>query len=88
MTEIWKDIKGYEGLYQVSSLGRVKSLNYRGVGKERILKGCRKTTDGYIQYSLIKEGKSFNKYGHRLVAEAFIPNPDIKSDGIKIYLHN
>lgn len=38
MEEIWKDIKDYEGLYQVSNLGRVKSLNYRGTGKELIFK--------------------------------------------------
>ena len=47
MEEIWKDISGYEGLYQVSNLGNVKSLNYRRNGKERILKpGTDK--DGYI----------------------------------------
>ena len=38
MNEIWKDIKGYEGLYQVSNLGRVKSLNYNRTKKEKILK--------------------------------------------------
>ena len=36
--EVWKDIRGYEGLYQVSNLGRVKSLNYKRTGEERILK--------------------------------------------------
>lgn len=79
--ELWKDIEGYEGLYQVSNLGNVKSLekkivrssgrNY--IAKEKILKKdkCR----GYLRVSLIKNKKQIHKLVHRLVAEAFIPNP-------------
>ena len=70
--EIWKDIKDYEGLYQVSNLGRVKSLKY---GKEKILKSC-KLNNGYLIVNLHKEGKQKHYYIHRLVATAFIPNPD------------
>lgn len=69
--EIWKDILGYEGLYQVSNFGRVKSLKF---GKERILKpGINKY--GYLHVVLSKNNKQKNFYVHRLVAEAFISNP-------------
>lgn len=72
--EIWKNIEGYEGLYQVSDQGRVKSLKY---GKERILKPKLLKT-GYLYVSLSK-GKTIRQYSvHRLVALAFIPNPDNK----------
>ena len=53
--EIWKDIKGYEGKYQVSNLGRVRSLNYRRTGKERILKYLINTR-GYLTTVLYKNG--------------------------------
>lgn len=72
--EIWKDIQGYDGLYQVSNIGRVKSLNYSRTGKEKILKPCK--ANGYLQVYLYKEGKSKMYKIHRLVAMAFIPNPD------------
>jgi len=69
--EIWKDIEGYVGLYKVSNFGKVKSLKYR---KERILKPG---TDGYgyLYVNLCKNGKVKKFKVHRLVAEAFIPNP-------------
>lgn len=67
--EIWKDIEGYEGLYQVSSEGRVKSLKF---GKEKILKNI-KDSKGYLKVQLHKEGRKTFKV-HRLVATAFIPN--------------
>lgn len=70
--EIWKDIKDYEGLYQISNLGRVKSIKF---GKEKILKGS-KDKDSYLVVSLYKEGKQKNYYIHRLVATAFIDNPN------------
>ena len=68
----WKAIAGYEGLYEVSDLGRVKSLKY---GKERILKP-RKHTNGYLHVCLYKDGKVEQPKIHRLVADAFIPNPN------------
>ena len=74
MKEIWKDIKGFEGLYQVSNLGEVKSLNYRGHGKEKLLKQSH--TNGYPVVVLYINGDKFQKYIHRLVAETFIPNPN------------
>ena len=73
--EIWKDIEGSEGLYQVSNLGKVKSLNYRRSGKEKLLKpNIRK--DGYLQVSLCKNKKVKKILIHRLVAMVFIPNND------------
>ena len=84
MEEIWKDIKGYEGLYQVSNLGRVKSLKrkvYAGRNRlrwqyERIMSNNKSNGNGYLVVNLNKESKDKNKYIHRLVAEAFIPNPN------------
>lgn len=71
MMEIWRNIEEYKGLYQVSNLGRVRSLWY---GKERILKPT-KDKDGYLRVQLYKNGKA-KLYGiHRLVAMAFIDNP-------------
>lgn len=69
MEEQWKDIIGYEGLYQISNLGRVKSLKY---GKERILKPIKKK-DGYLTVVLYN-GVGKKMYIHRLVAINFIPN--------------
>lgn len=74
MKEEWQDIAGYEGLYQVSNLGRVKSLNYKRTGKEIILVpgNCR----GYLFVTLYKNGKVKSYYLHRLVGQAFLENPD------------
>ena len=73
--EHWKSIAGYEGLYQVSNLGRVKSLNYNHTGTDKILKPW-KTHDGYLQVILCKDGHVKKFKVHRLVAKAFIPNPN------------
>lgn len=69
--EIWRDITGYEGLYQVSNKGKIKSLHY---GKEKILKP-RKVKKGYLSISLHKDNKSRSFRVHRLVGKEFIPNP-------------
>lgn len=69
--EIWRDVKDYEGKYEVSNYGRVRSLNY---GKERVLQQC-KNSCGYLMVPLCKDGKQKLCTVHRLVAEAFIPNP-------------
>lgn len=83
--EIWKDIEGYEGLYQVSNLGRIKSLpkfhrtnkNYSSIGylsKEKILKNaCDNAGKGYLYVNLGRNGRI---KVHRAVAMAFIPNPN------------
>lgn len=97
MKEIWKDIKNYEGLYQVSNLGRIKSLARKV-----------KTKNGYYQgynEKILKNGTNGNKYYivvlckncitnpqlvHRIVAETFIPNPENKPcvDHIDTDIHN
>lgn len=74
LLEIWLPVVGYEGLYEDSNLGRVKSLNYRHTGIERILKP-KKDKDGYLQIGLCKDGKAKMHLVHRLVATSFLPNP-------------
>jgi hypothetical protein len=75
MEEIWKNIEGYENLYQVSNIGRVKSLGNGSSNnsKERFLKST-KNTCGYLFVILYKEGKGKSHKVHRLVAQAFLPN--------------
>ena len=75
MTEIWKDIKGYEGKYQISSHGRVKALDYHRQGKQKLLK-IKTDKDGYKVVGLRKDGKQITFKIHRLVGEAFLPNPN------------
>lgn len=73
--EIWKDVVGYEGLYQVSNLGRVRSLGFDKWHKGKIL-NCRFDSRGrYLYVSLHKNGNSIRISVHRLVAITFIPNP-------------
>lgn len=89
-TEEWTAIKDFEGLYEVSTFGRIKSFKHnKSVGK--ILKpgfvGM-----GYVHVCLHKAGKCYGKLVHRIVAEAFIPNPDGKPevnhiDGNKLNNH-
>jgi len=69
--EIWKDIIGYEGLYQISSLGRVKSLGNDKSKKEKILKNILNGS-GYFQVGLYKNNKNIVKRVHQLVAIAFL----------------
>lgn len=81
--EKWRDIEGYEGIYQVSNEGRVKTLGrtvtYRS-GKIRYFEpkilSQHYDKDGYCQVSFCIDGKSYQKKVHRLVAQAFIPNPN------------
>ena len=73
MKEIWKDIEGYEGRYQVSNFGNVKSLNYKHTGEEKIMQSC-KDKIGYLHIKLFMNGKPKMYKVHRLVAQAFIPN--------------
>ena len=75
MMEKWKDVVGYEGKYEVSNLGRVRSLNYLRTGKAKLLK---QQVDkyGYKRMRLYKDGKAKSLLVHRLVAMAFLPNPN------------
>ena len=75
MTEEWKDIKDYEGLYQVSNCGRMMSLNYRKTGKSKLMK-LMKTKKGYLTVVFHKNGEYKKYLVHRLVAETFLENPD------------
>lgn len=89
--EVWRVIKGYEGYYEVSNLGRVKSVERVVIQKnrwgkemarhlkERILEQY-EDKDGYLQVDLHKNGIKEHKSIHKLVATAFIPNPHNYSD--------
>ena len=88
MTEEWKDIEGYEGKYQVSNLGRVRSLGRDIVRRTRygtmapyhisgrVLKPLHSQGDYCYVHLFDKDGASTNHKVHRLVAKAFVPNPD------------
>lgn len=74
--EIWKDVVGYEGLYQVSDMGRVKRLgNTPRCTKDRMRRLCVSKKGAYLVCVLSKDGVHKTPFVHRLVAEAFIPNP-------------
>lgn len=75
MEETWKDIPGYEGMYQVSNQGNVRSLNWGNRGYVRNLY-LKKHNRGYRHVELAKDGKRKAFTVHRLVATAFIPNPN------------
>ncbi|WP_339008567.1 NUMOD4 motif-containing HNH endonuclease [Fusobacterium varium] len=78
--EIWKDIKGYEGLYQVSNFGRVKSLERFKQNHSKLqrvpekIKSAKKNLEGYLSVDLYKNNIQKTVRVHRLVAEAFIEN--------------
>ncbi len=79
MNEIWKDIKGYESVYQVNNYGQVRSLDrYDSLGrfKPGVILSESDNGNGYKKVQLYKNGSHKIFYIHRLVAEAFIANPD------------
>ena len=93
MKEIWKDIPGYEGCYQASNLGRIKSLERKieynnqedRILKEKIMK-LNPTSRGYIRISLCKKGRSRSHFVHRLIVSAFIGESNLQVnhiDGVK-----
>ena len=79
MNEIWRtavyDGEIYEGLYKVSNLGRILSLNYRNTGKAELMNPF-ETPNGYLKVTLSKNKEKKKCYVHRLVAETFLPNPE------------
>lgn len=75
LNEEWRDIKGYEGLYQISNYGKVKSLGNNKYRKEKILTQ-RTNNSGYLMVMLSKQSKRKLLTVHRLVATAFVPNPN------------
>lgn len=103
MTEIWKDITGYEGLYQVSTHGRVKSLPFKQRFVSKKGKECYRTTSekiistrvnnsGYILVHLCRDNVARTFTAHRLVALAFVPGYaeglDVNhKDGVKANCH-
>ena len=78
-SEIWKDVVGYDGRYQVSDKGNVRSVARKdSIGRKcggRMLKPTY-DKDGYLRVNLCKNGKQKTRFIHRLVAGAFIPNPN------------
>lgn len=79
--EIWKDIKDYEGLYQVSNLGNIKRVQRKRYDRnqlleEKIIKVIFPKNKWYPYFSLCKNGVAKNHYLHRVLAIAFIPNPN------------
>lgn len=82
-TEIWKDVQNFEGLYQVSNFGRVRSLDRKKWGgkvfytlKGRILKPILDGKGNYLQICFHKDGKTYHKQIHQLVAGEFLENPN------------
>ena len=83
MKEIWKSIAGYEGIYEVNNFGKVKRLPqiyHNRKFKEKALNICYNPGTGYEYVSLRKNKHNKNYSVHRLVAQAFIPNPNNYSD--------
>ena len=78
MTEEWKDVEGYEGCYQVSNLGNIKSLSKTVNGRHRpeIYLKQMETEDGYLKVFLCKSGIQTKHLVHRIVAKAFVNNPN------------
>jgi hypothetical protein len=75
LIEIWKPIKNFEGLYEVSDQGRIKSL----IRKQERIRKPSKQKSGYLQVTLNKKGKPYYKWVHRIVAETFLNQIDGKN---------
>lgn len=83
MQEIWKDIKYFEGMYQVSNFGRVRSVDrFDNMGRLRKgnIKVSRDNGHGYLAVQMYRDNKPKVRYVHRLVAQTFIDNPDNKPE--------
>ena len=76
MQEIWKDVPNFEGLYQVSNFGSVKSCNFNNSNKEKEIRPF--DNGGYLRVVLYKSKKRYKILVHRIVASAFIENPENK----------
>ena len=85
MKEVWRDIQGFEGVYQVSNFGRIRNILFLNGGRDKKSPRCRKEIrilktrikkDGYCVVHLSCGKKDYHLRVHRLVAMAFIPNPD------------
>ena len=83
MNEIWRtavyDGEIYEGLYKVSNLGKILSLNYKNTGKPDLMNPF-ETPNGYLKVNLRKNRKQKQCYVHRLIAETFLENPENKPE--------
>ena len=73
MTEIWKSVCGYDGVYEVSNLGNVRNVNWRGLGYRNL--ALVRDKDGYLVVTLCRNGLQRVTRVHRMVANAFIDNP-------------
>ena len=84
MEEIWKPIRGYEGYYEISNLGRIKAVDRivkqgnHTIHRQSCIKSQYISKKGYPAVTLCRDRKSVMKYVHKLLAEAFIPNPENK----------
>ena len=79
MKEIWKPIEGTAGVYEVSNTGKVRCTNYKQTGETKELTSHEKM-GGYLQLRVKADGKLKTVVVHRLVAKAFVPNPDGKPE--------
>ena len=81
--ESWRDVRGYEGLYEVSDLGRIKSLKRKGRKNDRILKST-PNRNGYLTLGLYKDGKAKLRTIHQLVAESFLNHTPNGNKGLNV----